>query len=36
MAKVLVNEELGEILEEVAMAYFEVIYWNLPGETEKP
>ena len=36
MAKVMVDEELGEIWEKVAMAYFEVIYWNLPGETEKP
>lgn len=36
MSKVLVDEELGDIREEAAMAYFEVIYWNLSGETEKP
>jgi len=36
MAKVLVNEELGEISDEVAMVYFELICWNLPGESEKP
>ena len=36
MAKLLVNEELGEIWEKVATAYFEVIYWNFPAETEKP
>ena len=35
MAKVLVNEELKEICGEMAMAYFEVICWNLPVETEK-
>jgi hypothetical protein len=34
MSKVLANEELGEIWEEAAMAYFEVTYWNLSGETE--
>jgi hypothetical protein len=32
---IIVNSELGELWMAAVMVYFELIYWHMPGRTEK-